>query len=73
VPRASRQVYFTEIEKPGYYDTKIFAREDLKPGNKVQGPLIVEQMDTTILVLPEQTMKVDEYGNLIINTFGEEE
>lgn len=73
VPRGSRQVYFTEVEKPGYYDTKIFAREDLKPGNKVQGPLIVEQMDTTILVLPEQTMKVDEYGNLIINTFGEEE
>jgi N-methylhydantoinase A len=73
VPRASRQVYFTEIEKPGYYDTKIFAREDLKPGNQLQGPLIVEQMDTTILVLPEQTMKVDEYGNLIINTFGEEE
>ncbi|MGM0904806.1 MAG: hydantoinase/oxoprolinase family protein [Bacillota bacterium] len=71
--RETRQVYFTEIDEPGYYETKIFAREDLQPGNKVQGPLIVEQMDTTILVLPKQTVEVDEYGNLIINTFGEEE
>ncbi|WP_413301013.1 hydantoinase/oxoprolinase family protein [Bacillus sp. 1P10SD] len=71
--RNTRQVYFTEVEEPGFYETKIFAREDLKPGNKVQGPLIVEQMDTTILVLPEQTIIVDEYGNLIINTFGEED
>ncbi|WP_066309594.1 hydantoinase/oxoprolinase family protein [Bacillus sp. FJAT-29814] len=72
-PIATRPVYFTEVDEPGYYETKIFVREDLKPGNKVQGPLIVEQMDTTILVLPEQSMKVDEYGNLIIYTFGEEE
>jgi N-methylhydantoinase A len=72
-PRETRQVYFTEVDEPGYYETKIFAREDLVPGDKVQGPLIIEQMDTTILVLPKQTMKVDEYGNLIINTFGEEE
>jgi len=71
--RETRQVYFTEIDEPGYYETKIFARGDLQPGNKVQGPLIVEQMDTTILVLPKQTVEVDEYGNLIINTFGKEE
>lgn len=73
VPRATRQVYFSEIENSGYYETKIFDRKNLKPGNKVQGPLIVEQMDTTILVLPDQTMEVDDYGNLIINTFGGEE
>lgn len=73
IPRETRQVYFTEIEEPGYSETKIFAREDLVPGSKVQGPLIVEQMDTTILILPKQTVKVDEYGNLIIHTFGEEE
>ncbi len=71
--RETRQVFFTEIDEPGYYETKIFARGDLQPGNKVQGPLIVEQMDTTILVLPKQTVEVDEYGNLIINTFGKEE
>ncbi|HCX50778.1 MAG TPA: hydantoin utilization protein A [Bacillus sp. (in: Bacteria)] len=72
-PREIRQVYFSEVENPGYYETQIFARNDLAPGNKIQGPLIVEQMDTTILVLPKQSMKVDEYGNLIIDTLGKEE
>jgi N-methylhydantoinase A len=72
-PIAIRQVFFAEIEEPGYYDTKIFLRQDLQTGHTVCGPVIVEQMDTTILVLPEQMMKVDEFGNLIIYTFGEEE
>jgi len=72
LPSAERLVYYSETNEPGYYNTKIFTREDLRPGNKIQGPLIVEQMDSTILVLPKQTMNVDEYGNLIINTFGEE-
>lgn len=36
-------------------------------GDKIVGPAIVEQLDTTILILPDQTALVDSYGNLIIN------
>lgn len=70
-PLEMRKVFFAEVEEPGYFDTNIYHRDSLTPGVKVEGPAIVEQMDTTIMILPEQTMTVDDYGNLIIHTFGE--
>lgn len=68
-----RDVYFSEANKPGYYKTGIYNRSDLNAGNRVQGPAIIEQMDTTILILPSQSAVIDPYQNLIINTFGEVE
>ncbi|MEH7121147.1 hydantoinase/oxoprolinase family protein [Neobacillus vireti] len=72
-PTSFREVYFSEVDKPGYYSTAIFNRDDFVPGDQIKGPAIIEQMDTTILILPRQTMIVDPYRNLLINTFGEEE
>ncbi|MGG1219931.1 hydantoinase/oxoprolinase family protein [Priestia endophytica] len=66
-----RDVYFSEVNKPGYYKTGIYNRSDLNAGNRIQGPAIIEQMDTTILILPSQSAVIDPYQNLIINTFGE--
>jgi N-methylhydantoinase A len=68
-----RDVYFSEANKPGYYKTEIYNRSDLNAGNRIQGPAIIEQMDTTILILPSQSAVIDPYQNLIINTFGEVE
>jgi N-methylhydantoinase A len=68
-----RNVYFSEANKPGYYKTGIYNRSDLNAGNRIQGPAIIEQMDTTILILPSQSAVIDPYQNLIINTFGEVE
>lgn len=70
-PIETRKVFFSEVDEPGYYDTAIYHRDDLYPEMKFVGPAIVEQMDTTIMVLPRQTVSVDEYGNLIIYTLGE--
>lgn len=60
-------MYFTEVNEPGFYETSIFQRSSLDAGDKIVGPAIVEQLDTTILILPDQTALVDSYGNLIIN------
>ncbi|AWG44795.1 hydantoin utilization protein A (plasmid) [Priestia filamentosa] len=68
-----RDVYFSEANNLGYYKTGIYNRSDLNAGNRVQGPAIIEQMDTTILILPSQSAVIDPYQNLIINTFGEVE
>ncbi|MEK3916604.1 hydantoinase/oxoprolinase family protein [Paenibacillus sp. FSL H7-0331] len=68
-----REVYFSEANRPDYYQTAIYQRSELVPGDRVTGPAIVEQMDSTILLLPGQTMQVDAYRNLLIHTFGEEE
>ncbi|MCY9695425.1 hydantoinase/oxoprolinase family protein [Paenibacillus alginolyticus] len=72
-PSSYREVYFSEADRPDYYHTAIYQRNELAPGDHVEGPAIIEQMDSTILLLPGQTMCVDAYRNLVIHTFGEEE
>ena len=49
------------------HNTPIYERSSLKAGQKIDGPAIVEQMDTTVLIFPGDTCDVDEWGNLIIS------
>jgi N-methylhydantoinase A len=58
---ARRQVHFGR-----WIDTPIFRRSDLKPGMTVAGPAIVEQSDTTTVVEPRMTLRVDRFHNLIV-------
>ena len=44
----------------------LYDREKLHYGNIITGPAIIEQMDSTTIVLPGQTAKVDAYLNIII-------
>ncbi len=46
--------------------TPIYSRDKLAPGNRFVGPAIVEQMDTTTVVLPDMQAVVDPYLNLIL-------
>ncbi|UUZ84987.1 hydantoinase/oxoprolinase family protein [Paenibacillus sp. P26] len=71
-PSSRREVYFSETEQAGYYSTPVYERSRLAPGDRLAGPVIIEQMDSTILLLPGQTLRVDAYRNLLIHTFGEE-
>ena len=41
-------------------DTPMFDRETLKAGTTLEGPAIVEQLDSTIVVPPGVTAEVDE-------------
>lgn len=50
-----------------WYDAMIYAREKLGVGTVVPGPSIVQEMDSTTLVLPGHSATVDEFGNLLIN------
>jgi N-methylhydantoinase A len=45
---------------------RIHDRWSLAPGSLVEGPCILEQMDTTIVVLDGQLVMVDPSGNLLI-------
>jgi N-methylhydantoinase A len=53
-------------EARDFVDCPIYARDALRPGNRFAGPAIVEQMDTTTLVPPGWTARVDAYLNLIL-------
>ncbi|MDK2753068.1 MAG: hydantoinase/oxoprolinase family protein [Gammaproteobacteria bacterium] len=49
-----------------HHDANIFDRALLKAGDRVSGPAIVTEMDSTTLVLPGCTGEVDPVGNLLI-------
>ena len=63
---ASAPVYFEEASD--YLDTPVYSRDVLKPGATLDGPAVVVQLDTTTVVHPGQTVTVDEFANLLINT-----
>jgi N-methylhydantoinase A/oxoprolinase/acetone carboxylase beta subunit/N-methylhydantoinase B/oxoprolinase/acetone carboxylase alpha subunit len=49
-----------------WFDSPVLQRGSLQPGVVVQGPAIVEQIDTTIPIEPDCHAQADEFGNLII-------
>ena len=54
------------IIKGGIYQAAVYRRSDLRCGQRLNGPAIVEQDDTTTLILPNWSGKTDHAGNLII-------
>jgi N-methylhydantoinase A len=50
----------------GFRDTPIYDRDALPIGARLEGPAILNQMDTTTVVEPNSEMSVDEVGNVII-------
>lgn len=59
-----REVWLPETG--GFTQCPIYDRALLGPGHSVAGPAIIDQMDSTTLVLPGQTATVDAYLNLIL-------
>jgi N-methylhydantoinase A/acetophenone carboxylase len=47
----------------GFKPTDVYQWELLKPGNKIEGPAIIEAEGTTAVIEPGWTFKVDEYLN----------
>ena len=63
-----RPVYFDEAG--GFVDTRTYAREALLAGNRIRGPVLVEEHASTTVVLLGDTLEVDRYGNLDIAVTG---
>jgi N-methylhydantoinase A len=61
--KGTRQVYFDDPEHP--LETPIYQRDHLRFGNQLHGPAIVEQIDSTSVIRPGWTARVDEFSNLI--------
>ncbi|WP_321337018.1 hydantoinase/oxoprolinase family protein [uncultured Cohaesibacter sp.] len=53
-------------EAGGFVNCPVYDRKLLKHGNQIAGPAIIEQMDTTSVLLPDMTAAVDAYLNLIV-------
>ncbi|PLT33088.1 hydantoinase/oxoprolinase family protein [Bacillus sp. V5-8f] len=63
--KETRPVYYEEI---GWVKTNVYNRQLLGSGAKIQGPAIVEEQSAVTVLYPGQSVAVDSYGNLIIDT-----
>ncbi|MEC9152762.1 MAG: hydantoinase/oxoprolinase family protein [Pseudomonadota bacterium] len=59
-----RKVFMPEVSE--FVQTPVYDREQLHTGNRIVGPAVIEQMDSTTFVLSGQMASVDAYHNLII-------
>lgn len=62
--KAVRPVYFAE--RDGYVECPIYDRYRLGAGCVIEGPGIVEEVDSTTVIHPGYQAEVDRYGNLIL-------
>jgi N-methylhydantoinase A/oxoprolinase/acetone carboxylase beta subunit len=62
-----RSVWFEVDGCATRLDTPRYARSALKAGDRMEGPAIVDQMDTTTVIPPGFTARVDGFGNIVIS------
>ncbi|MBO9427816.1 hydantoinase/oxoprolinase family protein [Labrenzia sp. R4_1] len=61
-PKSTRKVHFGD----SWYETAIYDRLTLPAGTVINGPAILVQPDTTVLVEPNLQARVDAFGNTIL-------
>ena len=67
-PLDDAKIHDTKFYYEGaWHDAVIFDREKLAVGAVIPGPAIVQEMDSTTLILPGHAATVDDIGNLLIN------
>jgi N-methylhydantoinase A len=63
-PSAMREVYWYELREA--IETSIYDGHLVGPGHEIEGPAVLEYRDTTVVVRPGQTLRVDSRGSLVI-------
>jgi N-methylhydantoinase A len=69
-PQEMRRVWFADKAGGGWQDVPVYWRDHLPLALALQGPAIVEQMDTTLVVEPGCRVTSDADGNLIVAVAG---
>ncbi len=62
--KGKREVHFEE--EFGFVPTTIYDGDQMQPGNVVEGPAIVEQKTTTVVVPPKARLEVTSYGDYLL-------
>ena len=66
--RTSRRAYFPEAG--GFVEAAVVDRYGLQPGERVQGPALVEERESTTVLLPGDAARVTHNGHLMIDILG---
>lgn len=64
---ARQAVIFDDGGKPAEFDTPFYDRELLGAGVRIEGPAIIEQYDSTVVVPPHFTAEIGGHGNIVID------
>jgi N-methylhydantoinase A len=67
-PFTHRPVYF---QAQGLVDCPIYRRADLGSGTVIEGPAVIEEVDSTTVVLPGDRLEVDSFGLMTIIVGGD--
>lgn len=62
----TRDAFFPEAG--GYTPTAIYDRYQMAPGDRITGPAVVEERETTLVLLPGDQGVIDEHLNLLITS-----
>ena len=60
----SRQVFFPDVE--GFIETPVWSLEQLRAEQRFEGPALVEQPGSTVVIGPGDVFRLDAHGNLRI-------
>src|SRR5947207_2306207 len=60
-----RTIYWADLKKSA--PSPVYDGALLVPGNRIVGPAVIETTDTTVVVHPRRTLKVDAFGNFEIH------
>jgi N-methylhydantoinase A len=63
-PHGCRRAFFGDA--CGFVPTPIYDRGRLAPGQRIQGPAIIEQSDTTVVIHPRQLAQLRADGGIVI-------
>ena len=63
-PHSNREVFFGD--SGGWVQTPVYNRDDLRRGDRIAGPAIVEQLDSTTVIAPGWAAEPDRVGSLIL-------
>ena len=61
--KKTRRAYFPEAD--GFLETPVFDRYLLAPGHEFDGPAIVEERESTVIIGPDSRCRIDEHYNLV--------
>jgi N-methylhydantoinase A len=61
--KGSRRAYF--LEAGGFVETRVHDRLRLAPGSVLEGPVMIEEKDTTVVLPPGASARIDEFRNVV--------
>jgi len=66
LPKSHRRVYVHELG--GVVEIAVYDGRLTSSGHRIEGPAVIEEETTTIMLLPRQVAEIDRYGNYLVTS-----